>query len=136
MKMYLWTAPGWDKSARRTASGVTDNASTARQAAEALLRTGQARSALVECAYTAMAGRVLSLRYVRTGTGWSAHVSQAGQVVWTAFSRQQLPRREHQGRGYGGDSLTAPGQAKTVGGRGGKTYRDRTSGAARQLGSR
>ena len=88
MMMYLWTAPGWDKSVRQIASGVTDSASTARQAAETLLSTGQARSALVECAYTAMAMRALSLRYVRTGTGWSAHVSQAGQVVWTAFTRR------------------------------------------------
>jgi hypothetical protein len=95
VKMYLWTAPGSDKSARRTVSGVTDNASTARQAAEALLRTGQARSALFECAHTAMAARALSLCYVRTGTGWSAHVSQAGQVVWTAFTRRPLPRRKH-----------------------------------------
>lgn len=122
MMMYLWTAPGCDKSARRTASGVTDNASTARQAAETLLRTGQARSALVECAYTAMAARALSLRYVRTGTGWSGHVSQAGQVVWTAFTKRQLPRRKHQGRGHRGDSLTAPSQAKAVGRRGGKAH--------------
>ena len=89
MMMYLWTAPGWDKSTQRTISGVTDSASTARQAAETLLRTGQARNALVECAYTAMAARALSLRYVRTGTGWSAHVGQAGQVVWTAFTERQ-----------------------------------------------
>jgi len=95
MMMYLWTVPGWDKSVLRTVSGVTDSASTARQAAETLLRTGQARSALVECAYTATAMKALSLRYVRTGTGWSAHVSQAGQVVWTAFSRRSLPAREH-----------------------------------------
>jgi hypothetical protein len=88
MMMYLWTAPGWDKSVLQTVSGVTDSASAARQAAETLLRTGQARSALVECAYTAMAMRALSLRYVRTGTGWSAHVGQAGQVVWTAFTRR------------------------------------------------
>jgi hypothetical protein len=87
--MYLWTAPGWDESAQRTISGVTNSASTARQAAEVLLRTGQARSALVECAYTAMAARALSLRYVRTGAGWSAHVGQAGQVVWTAFTQRQ-----------------------------------------------
>ncbi|MCW2936692.1 MAG: hypothetical protein JWM19_7654 [Actinomycetia bacterium] len=133
--MYLWTAPGWDESALRTASGVTDNASTARQAAETLLRTGQARSALVECAYTAMAARALSLRYVRTGTGWSGHVSQAGQVVWTAFARLQLPRWEHQGGGHRGDTLTAPSQAKAVGSRGGKAHRHLTSGT-RQLGSR
>lgn len=87
--MYLWTAPGWDKSARCSASGVTDSPIAARQAAEAMLRTGQARSAHVECAYTAMAATALSLRYVRTGTGWSAHVSQAGQVIWTAFAERQ-----------------------------------------------
>jgi hypothetical protein len=111
--MYLWTVPastgqgstgpastgqgstgqgstgqGNDGGTARRASGVTDSASTARQAAEALLRNGQAGSAYIECAYTAMATRTLSLCYVRTGSGWSGQLGQAGQVVWTPFSAQ------------------------------------------------
>ena len=89
--MYLWTAPGKDDDTPRKASGVTDSASTARQAAEALLRTGQATSAYIECAYTAMATRTLSLCYVRTGAGWSGTLGQAGQVVWTPFSAAGSP---------------------------------------------
>lgn len=86
--MYLWTAPGNDGGAARKVSGVTDSASNARQAAEAVLRTGEAGSAYIECAYTAMATRTLSLCYVRTGSGWSGELGQAGQVVWTPFTVQ------------------------------------------------
>jgi hypothetical protein len=106
--MYLWTAPGTDETAARQASGVTDNAGNARHAAEALLRTGQAGSAYIERAYTAMASRTLSLCYVRTGTGWSGRLSKAGQVVWTPFSvpgppgqspSQRFPRPARSARG-------------------------------------
>lgn len=104
--MYLWTVSastgpvntvpantrtGSDGGTARRASGVTDSASNARQAAEALLRNGQAGSAYIECAYTAMATRTLSLCYVRTGSGWSGQLSQAGQVVWTPFTAQYSP---------------------------------------------
>ncbi|SRR5260370_30271866 len=89
--MYLWTAPGSDEATARKASGVTDSASNARQAAEALLRTGQAGSAYIECAYTAMATRTLSLCYVRTGAGWSGRLGQAGQVEWTPFTAPGSP---------------------------------------------
>jgi hypothetical protein len=84
--MYLWTAPGRDTAAFRGASGVSDDQSRARQAAELLLRTGQAATAYVECAYTAMTAATLNSCYVRTGAGWWAQVSQAGQVVWTPFT--------------------------------------------------
>lgn len=83
--------PGNDGGTVRRASGVTDSASNARQAAEALLRNGQAASAYIECAYTAMATRTLSLCYVRTGSGWSGQLGQAGQVVWTPFSARCSP---------------------------------------------
>ena len=92
--MYLWTAPGSDEAAQRHASGVTDSASTARQAAESLLRTGQAGSAYIECAYTTMGAAALSRCYVRTGTGWSAQLSQAGHVVWTPFTESELTCRD------------------------------------------
>jgi hypothetical protein len=87
--MYLWTAPGSDEATQRHASGVTDSAVTARRAAESVLRTGQAGSAYIECAYTALGAPVLSLRYVRTGTGWSGHLGKAGQVVWTPFPQPE-----------------------------------------------
>jgi hypothetical protein len=86
--MYLWTAPGSDATAFRKASGVSDDQSRARQAAELLLRTGQAATAYVECAYTAMTAATLNSCYVRTGAGWWAQLSQAGQVVWTPFAGQ------------------------------------------------
>jgi hypothetical protein len=92
--MYLWTAPGRDTAAFRRASGVTDDQSRARQAAELLLRTGQAATAYIECAYTAMAAATLNSCYVRTGAGWWAQLSQAGQVVWTPFTTSGGSRRE------------------------------------------
>ena len=84
--MYLWTAPGHAKTAFRKATGVTDDQARARHAAELMLRTGQAGTAYIECAYTAMTAATLNFCYVRTGTGWWARVGQAGQVVWTPFT--------------------------------------------------
>jgi hypothetical protein len=84
--MYLWTARGPDAATFRKASGVSDDQSRARQAAELLLRTGEAATAYVECAYTAMTAATLNSCYVRTGAGWWAQLSQAGQVVWTPFA--------------------------------------------------
>ena len=83
--MYLWTASGHDIASFR-AAGVSDDQAKARNAAEALLRTGKAGTAYIECAYTAMATSTLSLCYVRTGTGWRAQLGQAGRVVWTPFT--------------------------------------------------
>jgi hypothetical protein len=83
--MYLWTASGHDIVNFR-AAGVSDDQARARNAAEALLRTGKAGTACIECAYTAMATSTLSLCYVRTGTGWRARLGQGGQVVWTPFT--------------------------------------------------
>jgi hypothetical protein len=84
--MYLWTAPGRNAAEFRRASGVSDDQGRARQAAELLLHTGQAVTAYVECAYTAITSPTLNSCYVRTGSGWSAQLSQAGQVVWTPFA--------------------------------------------------
>jgi hypothetical protein len=92
--MYLWTAPGRGTAAFRRASGVSDNQSRAEQAAELLLRTGQAATAYIECAYTAMTAATLNSCYVRTGAGWRAQLSQAGQVVWTPFTTVGGLRRE------------------------------------------
>jgi hypothetical protein len=83
--MYLWTASGHDIASFR-AAGVSDDQARARNAAEALLRTGKAGTAYIECAYTAMATSTLSLCYVRTGTGWQARLGQAGRIIWTPFT--------------------------------------------------
>jgi Tfp pilus assembly protein PilX len=84
--MYLWTAPGRDAAALRRTTGVSDDQSRARQAAELLLRTGEATTAYIECAYTAATAATLNPCYVRTGTGWWAQLSQADHVVWTPFT--------------------------------------------------
>lgn len=84
--MYLWTAPARNPAEFRRASGVSDDQGRARQAAELLLRTGQAATAYVERAYTAMTLATPSSCYIRTGSGWRAQLSQAGQVVWTPFA--------------------------------------------------
>jgi hypothetical protein len=84
--MYLWTAPGRGTAAFCRATGVSDDQASARNAVERLLRTGQAGTAYIETAYTAMAAATLNFCYVRTGTGWWARLGQAGQVVWTPFT--------------------------------------------------
>lgn len=93
MIIYLWTAPGADTAAFHRASGVSDDQSRACHAAEVLLRTGQAGTAYVERAYTAMGAANLSLCYVPTGTAWSARLGQGGQVVWTPCLRLETPAR-------------------------------------------
>lgn len=100
--MYLWTAPGQNAAFRR-ASGVSDDQSRARQAVELLLRTGQAATAYIECAYTAMTAATLNSCYVRTGAGWWAHVSQAGHVVWTPFTSAGGGRRDRGQPGHPAD---------------------------------
>lgn len=84
--MYLWTAPGRAAAAVRSASGVSDDAYAARQAAEVLLHAGQAAAARIECAYAAADRAVNHLGYVPTGIGWSGRVGRAGRVVWTPFT--------------------------------------------------
>jgi hypothetical protein len=84
--MYLWTAADRDVASFRRATGVSDDQARARQAAEALLRAGNAGTAYIECAYTAMATGTLNLCYVRTGSGWWAQLGQAGRIVWTPFT--------------------------------------------------
>jgi hypothetical protein len=97
MIMYVWTAPGTDTPGFRMATGVSDDQARARQAAEAALRTvdrrtcdgaaaGPTGTAYVERVYTALTAPALSLGYVRTGTGWRAHVGRAGRVTWTPFT--------------------------------------------------
>ncbi|HEX4830008.1 MAG TPA: hypothetical protein VH478_02825 [Trebonia sp.] len=98
---------------------MTDSVIAARRAAESLLRAGQAACAYIECAYTAIGAPALSFRYVRTGSGWSGHLGQAGQVVWTPFAPED-PRpsgaahsseADDEGVGHRGYALPAARQA-------------------------
>jgi hypothetical protein len=110
--MYLWTASGHDIANFR-AAGVSDDQARARNAAEALLRTGKAGTAYIECAYTAMATSTLSLCYVRTGTGWRARLGQAGRVVWTPFTtiaRDGYTARTLADSGQTSDTATTAGE--------------------------
>lgn len=92
--MYIWTAPGTGTTGFRWASGVSDDQSRARAAAEAELRAGQARTARVERVYTAIAAPALNLCYIRTGTGWQARVGRTGRVEWTPFTAPGEPAPE------------------------------------------
>lgn len=89
--MYIWTAPGGGPADIRRATGVSDDQTRAREAAEAALRSvqagkGQAGTAYIERVYTALATPALSLCYVSTGTGWRAQVGEAGRVEWTPYT--------------------------------------------------
>lgn len=109
--MYLWTASGHDVASFR-AAGVSDNQARARNAAEALLRTGKAGTAYIECAYTAMTTSTLSLCYVRTGTGWQARLGQAGRVDWTPFTAVV---RDDRTAGMPAESIRTSDTAATAG---------------------
>jgi hypothetical protein len=94
--IYIWTAPGGGAAGIRRATGVSDNQTRAREAAEAALRTAQAATACIERVHTELAVSALSLCYVRTGTGWRAQVGQTGGIVWTPFTtaREATSREE------------------------------------------
>jgi len=68
MILYLWTAPGRDL--QRGHSGVAGDQAGAQLAAEACLRTGQARLAYIEVAHTVIAAHTLNPCYMHTGAGW------------------------------------------------------------------
>jgi len=81
--LYLWTAPGHDP--QRGHSGVSGDQAGAQLAAEACLRTGQARLAYIEVAHTAIAPRTLNPCYMRTGVGWWAWPNVSGDISWMPF---------------------------------------------------
>lgn len=84
--MYLWTAPGSGAAGFRRATGVSDDQDRAREAAEVLLRSGQASTAYIERVHAATCAPTLSFCYLRTGTGWRARVRRrTGRVIWTPF---------------------------------------------------
>lgn len=82
MIVWLWDADG----PARTARGVTDDEAAARHAAEACLRSGQARAAAVEQARAVLGMESLTSGYQRTGSGWTGECRQDGRISWTPFA--------------------------------------------------
>jgi hypothetical protein len=77
MIVWLWDAAGPHRAGR----GVTDNDTSARLAAEACIRSGDATAARVERAVTVLGVPTLSAGYQRTGHGWAAR-PRDGQITW------------------------------------------------------
>ena len=78
MIVYLWDAPGTD----RSGCGVSDDQGRARLAAEKMLRSGQAHAARVEAAYAMLGMGMLESGYRRTGLGWQARHGDRGGITW------------------------------------------------------
>jgi hypothetical protein len=78
MIVYLWDAPG----PARTARGISGDETAARQAAEACLLAGHARTARVEAAVAVLEAGTLESSYRRTGTGWQAQRRRNGPISW------------------------------------------------------
>jgi len=68
MTVWLWDAPG----PRSRALGVCGKEASARRAAEARLRGGQASAAVVEQAVIVLGAATLEDSYRRTGNRWRA----------------------------------------------------------------
>jgi hypothetical protein len=88
MIVWLWDASG----PARRGRGVTDDEGRARHAAVALLRTGEATTARVEQALTALDARTLIYGYARTGEGWQARRTPRGRIAWKRVTAA-TPRR-------------------------------------------
>jgi hypothetical protein len=80
--VWLWDADGPARAAR----GITDDVGAARHAAEACLRSGQARCAAVEQARAVLGTESLTSGYQRTGNGWTGERRQDGQISWTPLA--------------------------------------------------
>ena len=74
--MIVWL---WDAG---SGHGVTDDETRARQAAEVLMRSGQADAARVEKAHLVTGIRALTSGYARTGHGWTAQPRRGGLIAW------------------------------------------------------
>jgi hypothetical protein len=79
--VWLWDAPG----PARTGRGVSGDEAAARQAAEACLLAGEARTARVEAAVAVLGTETLGSGYRRTGRGWQARRG-GGRVAWERFT--------------------------------------------------
>ena len=88
MIVYLWDASGPDRSGR----GVSDDQGRARQAAEAVLRSGQAHAARVEAAYAMLGMGMLESGYRRTGQGWQALRGERGGIMWEPLEARTANR--------------------------------------------
>jgi len=76
MTVWLWDAPGLASSSR----GVCGNEASARRAAAARLRGGQASAAVVEQAVIVLGAATLEDSYQRTGNWWRARPGQ--RIRW------------------------------------------------------
>jgi len=74
--VWLWDAPGPRSSAR----GVCGKETSARRAAAARLRAGQASGAVVEQAVIVLGAATLEDSYRRTGNRWQARPGQ--RIRW------------------------------------------------------
>jgi hypothetical protein len=76
----------WDSSGPASgASGITDNETQARRAAEAYMHTAEACTARVERAHLRVGIHALTTGYERTGNGWEAKKRRDGPITWTPF---------------------------------------------------
>jgi hypothetical protein len=82
---FLWEADGPEQGCR----GVSGDELGARQAATECLRNGQATTARVEAAVTAIGTATLTDDYRRTGDAWQARLSD-GRVTWAPVPRARL----------------------------------------------
>lgn len=92
MILWLWDADGDGRRGR----GVSDDEGRARQAAEAVLRSGQAHGATVEAAVAELGLATLTTGYRRTGQGWQALRGERGGITWeplAAIAEKQAESR-------------------------------------------
>ena len=82
--VWLWETHG----PARSASGVTDDDGTARDAAQEGIITTGAATATVEQATHQAGGGWMRSGYHRTGTGWTAK-RHGNRIRWTRFHRPE-----------------------------------------------
>ena len=90
MIVWLWDARG----PARCGLGVSGDQSSARQAAEACLISGQASGARVEQAQAVLGIGTLTSHYRRTGQGWQARRADGGGVRWEPLAASPAAERE------------------------------------------
>ena len=78
MTLWLWDAPGPD----RSACGVSADRAIAQRAARACLISGQAATALIQEAELVTGASALTPRYRRIGGGWQARRTRNGAIRW------------------------------------------------------
>ena len=86
--MIVWL---WDSSGPTgDASGVTDDETQARHAAEAYMHVTNASTARMERAHLRIGIHALTAGYERTGKGWTARKRNDGLITWISFDTCEL----------------------------------------------